>query len=220
MQWRWRPVPGARRPQRLDPQLPVLPAHHGNSPRDLLFGRWRDGGLIDLAGLEVHGLARERLANGPKRGGVLPPPGGSHAVDHQVHRAHGCAHELEGLALDIVCEGVAVQAPRPQAVLPRFLFEERAVVPARGGGPLVIRGPLVENANSVRPVSKCGGDAGSQAVPRGGPDDQDFSRPSLGRRLRPDVGNLLLDVLLAPVGMDREAHCATNSTFYSHERRY
>src|SRR5690606_37644179 len=117
-----------------------------------------------------------RLADG-LQGGVehlagfgMLAAGGGKAVDHQVHLAQVLVDEVDGLVLDLVGKGVAIDAFGVEASLLGAFMEGGGVGPAGGAG--LALGPflLEESAEGGGPGAKGGGDAGGEAVAGGGAD--------------------------------------------------
>ena len=190
--------------QRIDPQLPVLPAHHGDGVFDLLLGRRLDGGLDDgvLVGVDRGGGVRradrlQRRALHFAGGGQLAYRRGQR-IDHQVHlAAHFRLDQLDHLGARLVGERIAVDRLAVQAGFLRELVERGRVVPARGAGLLLAAGLLEEHAQRVRAETERRADPRRQAVAAGCTDHQHLLRSVVAHALRARGGDLVTHVELA-----------------------
>ncbi|MNV68971.1 hypothetical protein D3C71_1618490 [compost metagenome] len=156
--------------QRVDPHLPVFTAHDGHGGVDLgLRGRLQHG-FLDHFTVGVQPAQVDRVADGLERGvehlarlGVGAARGGQ-AVDDLVHLAHARLDGGNGLLLDLVREGVAVDAGGGQALGLCRLVEGGGVVPARRAGLGGVGGAFEKHAQGFRATAEGRADAGGQAV--------------------------------------------------------
>src|SRR5690606_13067507 len=138
------------------------------------------------------------------------------AVDHQVHLAQVLFDEVDGLVLDLVGKGVAIDAFGVEASLLGAFMEGGGVVPAGGAG--LALGPflLEENAEGGGPGAKGGGDAGGEAVAGGGADHQHPLGAIDHRGLGFHVGDLVADVPLAAHRVGGDTHETAHSGLDDH----
>ena len=117
-------APCARTPasrEGVDPHLPILAAHDGGGVGDFLVGGGLDGDVGDDALVGIDGLGGVGGADGLEDGleglaGLrMRAAGGGEAVDDGVDLAEVSFDEVDGLLLDGVGEGVAVDALRVKA---------------------------------------------------------------------------------------------------------
>ena len=164
--------------QRVDPQLPVLAAHHGDGVGDLLGAGRLDRGLDDLVAVGVHrgglvGLADRLERRALEFAGVgQAPHRRGQRIHHQVDRAAHFAGQLDRLGAHLVGERIAVDRAAPQARLLGIAVEGGRVVPAGIAGLLLGAGLFEEHAQGGCAVAEGGGDARGQAVAGGRADHQ------------------------------------------------
>jgi len=148
--------------QRVDPQRPVLAAHHSDGVLDFLLGGRLDGGLDHGVLVGVDRGVGERLADGLERrahhfAGVRQlAHGRGQRIDHQVDRAtHLVLDDLDRTRAGFVGERVAVDRLAVQAGLLGRLVERGGVVPTGGAGLLRAAGLLEEHAERGGAVAEC-----------------------------------------------------------------
>ena len=164
--------------QRLDPQPPVLAAHHAHGRGDLVLVGGLDVRVDDRAAAEVDALAGVRLADGlehaaPRRlaVGVLPH-GCGEAVDDEVEPRAALAQVLDDLPLHVVGEGVAVDGVQRAALGGGEAVRLGEVVPARRAGLVLLGGAFEADAERVGAVAEAGAERARQPVPGARPDDE------------------------------------------------
>ncbi len=208
--------------QGVDPHLPVFTAHDRHGVGDLgLGGRlhhaFLDHFLVGVQATEVDGLA-DRLEHGVEdfAGLGVGAARGGQAVDHQVDLAQVLLDGLDGDALHLVGERIAVDAARIQALGLGGFLEGGGVVPAGGAGLGLAARTLEEHAQGVGARAEGGGDACGQAVAGGRTDDQHLLRAVGHGAFGLDVADLFLDVGLAAGRMGSDADEATHARFDDH----
>ncbi|QNM59015.1 hypothetical protein XHV734_0152 [Xanthomonas hortorum pv. vitians] len=203
--------------QRVDPQFPILPAHHGDGVFDLLLCRRLDRGLDDgvLVGVDggggvgvadrlerraLHFAAARQLAH--RRG---------QRIHHQVDlAAHLAFDQLDHLRTRGIGERIAIDRLAVQTRSLGMLVEGGRVVPAGGTGLGGCAGLFEEHAQRVGAESEGSGDARSQAVAAGRADHQHLLRAVATHAMRARGGDLLEHIALAAKrmrgGADEAAH--------------
>ena len=171
--------------QGIDPHLPVLATHDGDGIVDLLLAGGLQVEILYFLLVRIDALLHRRLADRLQGGSVddaghrMLAPRRRQAVDHQVDLAQVLADGGYGLLLDLVAEGVAVDAFRVQALGLGSAVEGGAVVPA--GGTRLGLGTLLleENPQGGGAGAKGRGDPRGQAIAGGGADHQHALRTIL-----------------------------------------
>ena len=133
---------------------------------------------------------------------------GIRIVNYEVNFPEVGSDQLQGLCLDVLGKGIAVQAPGTEAVPSRPLHEGPIVVPS-GASRLGLRArPLEVHPDRSGPAAVGSHDAGGEPIAVGGADDQNLH----GRRPRPtdsrpapDEGDLVLHLAGAALGVCGQA---------------
>jgi len=112
---------------------------------------------------------------------------------------------FDDLRLELGREGVAVDRDGLEAGLLRFGVEAGGVVPARRAGLVAFAVAFEEHAERRGAGTEGGGDAGGEAVARGGADHQDRLGAALDGLTGLHVGDLLADRRGAAVGVGGDA---------------
>src|SRR5690606_31323041 len=98
----------------------------------------------------------------------------SQAVDYEINLTEVRFDEVDGFLLDLIGEGITVDAPGVDARFLGFLMKRRRVVPTCGARLALSAFLLEEHADSGGAGAKGGSDARSQTVAGGRADDQHF----------------------------------------------
>ena len=181
--------------QRLQPELPILTAHHADGVADLLRGGRIQRLLHQGVLFQIQPPAAEWLAGGLEHGAHLcavrqHPDAARQRVDHQIHLPQLLADGVDGLLTHPGGEGIPDQIDGDAAGLLRLLAKPDVVVPAGTARPLVGGAPLERDADGVGPGSEGQGNARCQPEAGRGAQHQHPFRP-VERARRPDPLDLL-----------------------------
>ncbi|OQB93388.1 MAG: hypothetical protein BWX86_01671 [Verrucomicrobia bacterium ADurb.Bin122] len=207
----------------LHPHLPIFTAHDGDGVVDLGLRGRVDGDEADLTLVGIDGLVGVGLSDGLEHGLVYGAGLGMRAarrgerIDHEVDRAHVAADDFEGLALQVVGKGVAVEIGGVEAGCAGGVGKCNRVVPAGGGGAVFFGGTFEKDAEGLGPGTEGGRDARGQAVTGGRANHEDVLGTALDGALTLHVIDLLLDVGGAAGGVRSHTDKATNSGFDDHK---
>ena len=208
--------------QGVDPQLPVFAAHDLHGTVDFFLGRRLKRGvdhyaLVGVDTAQGHGLA-DWLESGIMHHALrVGTAWRGQAVDHQVDLAQVFLDGLDGQALDLVGERVAVDALGVQAFFHGKLLERRAVVPAGGAQLAFFAFFLKKHAQGVGAAAKRSTDARGQAVAGGGTEDQYLFRAAFDDAVFGYVVDLLFDVRFTANRVSGHTDKATNPRFDDHK---
>ena len=166
----------------------------------------------------LHGVATDGLEGGivDHAGHRVLPARRREAVDHQVDLAQVGLDGVDGLLLDLVAEGVAIDTPGVQTVLLCIFVESGRVIPT-GSTWFFLRALFFkEHAEGIGPTAKGGGNPGSQAVAGGGADHQHPLGAILNRSPALYIVNLLFDIGSATDGVCGNAEESANAWLDDH----
>ncbi|MNZ96352.1 hypothetical protein D3C78_1155420 [compost metagenome] len=120
----------------IDPHLPVLTAHYGDSLTKLVLSSRLDRRLRHFAAVEVYSLVRvgaaERLDDGREGLACLRMRSArrSNAVHHEIDLAELCANKVNRLRLNLIGEGISYNAVGFAASCSCSLLKGCRIIPA------------------------------------------------------------------------------------------
>ncbi len=120
-----------------------------------------EAGLVGLAGLRIG------------------PAGGCEAVNNQIHLSEVGFDSLDGLLLDLVGKGIAVDAFGVESGFVSRLLKGNRVIPTGTGGFALHRRALEKDAQRRRIVTESRSNPCRESVAGGSADDQYLFRPAL-----------------------------------------